>query len=156
VKVVEFADLECPGCRAFYTRTRELPPSIRSRFALIFIHFPLSMHRFAMPAARAAECARVEDKFASMVDVLFKKQDSLGLKSWGSYATEAGVRDTTAFARCVTNSSSLRIVDAGLASGKNIGVRATPTVIINGWRFSSPPYDSLAALVTRFADGARP
>jgi hypothetical protein len=32
---------------------------------------------------------------------------------------------------------------------ESLGVTSTPTVIINGWRYSSPPYDSLAALSER-------
>lgn len=149
IKIIEFADLECPGCRLFYSRMRELPESVRNKYALVFVHFPLSIHRFAMPAARAAECARPEDKFSSFIEVIFSKQDSLGLKSWASYAVEAGIRDTAAFARCTAGSARLPRVEAGLASGRSLAITATPTIIVNGWRYSSPPFDSLAALVSR-------
>jgi protein-disulfide isomerase len=149
VKIIEFADLECPGCRLFYSRVRDLPASVRSKYALVFVHFPLRMHRFAMPAARAAECARAEDKFTSFVDVVFGKQDSLGLKPWAAYALEAGIRDTAAFARCAASSAPLPRVEAGLASGKSLSVTATPTIIVNGWRYSAPPFDSLAAVIAR-------
>jgi protein-disulfide isomerase len=149
VKIIEFADLECPGCRLFHTRERQLPASMRSDVAVIFVHYPLSMHRFAIPAARAAECARSENKFSSLIDVLFDKQDSLGLKPWVAYAAEAGVRDTAAFGRCAGGTGNTRQIEAGQALGKTIGVDGTPTIIINGWRFTSPPYDSLPALVRR-------
>jgi protein-disulfide isomerase len=155
VKIIEFADLECPGCRTFYTKVHDLPPAMRSQIAIVFVHYPLSMHRFAMPAARAAECARGEGKFNSVVDVLFNKQDSLGLKSWAAYGAEAGVGDTASFARCAASIRSFPLVDAGRALGKRIGVTSTPTVIINGWRYSSPPYDSLAELVGSLSRGTR-
>lgn len=151
VKIVEFSDLECPGCRLLHSRIGDLPDSLRARFALVFVHFPLPMHRFAMPAARAAECARGENKFAAVIDVLFKKQDSLGLKSWTAFAAEAGIRDTASFSRCTARGDSIPSVLAGRAVGHKLGIVGTPTVIINGWRFGSPPYDSLAALVSRFA-----
>lgn len=155
VKIVEFADLECPGCRAFYERVRQLPESLQSQMALVFVHYPLPMHRFALGAARATECARGEHKFAAMVDALFSKQDSLGLKTWVSYSVDAGLRDTAAFARCVSSSAAMSLVEAGRSLGRKMDVNGTPTVIVNGWRFQSPPYDSLAAVVGRFAAAAR-
>jgi protein-disulfide isomerase len=108
------------------------------------------MHRFALGAARATECARGEDKFGSMVDALFNKQDSLGLKSWVSYGVDAGLRDTAAFARCMSSSASISSVEAGRSLGRRMEVNGTPTIIVNGWRFQAPPYDSLAAVVARF------
>jgi protein-disulfide isomerase len=47
--------------------------------SLIYIHFPLTGHRFAMPAARAAECAGNQGRFQAMYDQLFDGQDSF----WG-------------------------------------------------------------------------
>jgi protein-disulfide isomerase len=156
VKIIEFSDIECPGCKMFFERTNALPISLRSKVAVVFVHFPLSMHRFATPAARAAECARAEDKFAPVLAMLFQGQDSLGLKSWISYASDAGIRDTARFATCVASSESVPLIEAGRAVGNKLGINGTPTVIINGWRYSSPPYDSLAALVRRFASNPAP
>jgi hypothetical protein len=71
------------------------------------------------------------------------------------YGAEAGVGDTASFARCAASIRSFPLVDAGRALGKRIGVTSTPTVIINGWRYSSPPYDSLAELVGSLSRGTR-
>lgn len=151
VTIVEFADLECPGCREFHARIRELRASNTATVAVAFIHFPLPQHRFAIPAARAAECARAQGRFPAFVDLVFAKQDSLGLKAWTSYADESGVLDTATFKRCTTSTQPIPSVVAGLALGAKLGVRATPTVIINGWRFGSPPRDSLAWVVRRLS-----
>lgn len=151
VKIVEFSDIECPGCKVFHLKTRELPKEVRDKVAIVFIHFPLSMHKFAVPAARAAECARLEGKFESMLDELFSKQDSLGLKSWSSYALDIGIRDTSSFAQCTVRPGNVASIEAGRAMGEQLGVKGTPTVIINGWQYSSPPYDSIAAIVNRLA-----
>ena len=130
----------------------ELPPSVRSKIALVFVHFPLSMHRFATPAARAAKCARVENRFPKLVEALFNKQDSLGLKTWVSYGIEAGIIDTAAFAQCAASKANFSPIEAGIALGKRLQVTRTPTVIVNGWRFASPPYDSLAEFVNRVSN----
>jgi protein-disulfide isomerase len=109
------------------------------RVALSYIHFPINGHRFAIPAARAAECADAEHKFGALHDVLFDKQDSLGLKSWNSYAQEAGIRDIPGFERCVTTLTDLVRVNRGRSLGGAMNVHGTPDVMVNGWRFASPP-----------------
>lgn len=156
VKVVEFADFECPFCRRFHNAYRESKALHGADLALIFIHYPLSTHRFAVPAARASECALAQGRFAEFVDVLFGKQDSLGLKPWSSYAHEAGVADSARFEACIANNEPMPRTEAGLRLGAEIDVRATPTVLINGWRFHAAPYDSLSEIVTRLRLGAGP
>ena len=75
------------------------------------------------------------------MEVVFTKQDSLGLKSWPGYAAEARVSDTVQFTRCVTASNRLARIDSGLALFQRKGIRGTPTFFLNGWRFSIPPSD---------------
>jgi protein-disulfide isomerase len=119
VKVVEFGDFECPFCRRADSVFRVVKHKFGADVALVYIEFPLGMHRFALPAARAAECAAGQGHFAPMHDLLFTKQDSLGLKSWQSYAQESGVPDTAAFAKCVSEST----VPARVARGKILAIR---------------------------------
>jgi protein-disulfide isomerase len=139
IKVVEFADFECPYCRTADSVYRDVKKQFGADVALVFIHYPLRMHRFALPAARAAECANEQGRFGEFHDALYSKQDSLGLKSWSSYARDAGVPDIARFGNCTAATTQLARVNAGLALGKRVGVRGTPTVIVNGWRFSTPP-----------------
>ena len=157
VTVVEFADFECPYCQAFDARVRALMAERPGLIARRFIHFPLRNHRFALPAARAAECANVQGSFVGMHDALFAKQDSLGLKSWGSYARDAGVQDTAQIIACSATALTPTRVEAGISLGRRIGVHSTPTVIINGWRFEVPPNDTvLRESVLALADGKMP
>lgn len=55
--------------------------------------------------------------------------------------------DTAKFATCVATTTSSDAVEAGLAAGKSINLRGTPMVLINGWHYPIPPYDSLTAVV---------
>jgi protein-disulfide isomerase len=134
---------------------------IRQRFGsgvgLAFVHFPLPMHRFGEIAARAAECAEQQGRFAAFIDVTYRKQDSLGLKNWASYGQDAGVPDSARFRRCVESAAPVARIDSGLAVGKRIGVEGTPTVIVGGWRFFAPPSsEELARVVRALLTGEAP
>lgn len=157
VKILEFSDFECPFCRRSDSAFHAIAAVHPSDVALIHVHFPLSMHRFAMPAARAAECAANQGRFAQMHDLLFEKQDSLGLMSWVDFAHEAGVQDTATFLACNSARGVPERVAKGLTDGEALGLHETPVVIINGTRVYPPPsapqleqiVDSLLRLRTR-------
>jgi protein-disulfide isomerase len=156
VKIVEFADIECPFCRRFHEAVQFAQKKYPNEISLVFVHYPLPQHRFARPGARAAECA-TERNFGQMIGALYRKQDSLGLKTWVSYARDAGVSDTVRFLRCVTDTSKLATVEAGLALGHKLGVHGTPTVFLNGWRYGIAPTDSdLVRAVADLLAGRRP
>jgi protein-disulfide isomerase len=74
-----------------------------------------------------------------MYSVLFTKQDSLGLKSWSSFAAEAGVADTAWFGRCLGDTTVEREIDEGRDLGEQLSIIGTPTVFLNGQRYSRPP-----------------
>lgn len=138
VRVVVFSDLECPACRQFHGQLLRASPLVRASVVLVVVHFPLPQHRFARIAARALECADGTGHASSLIDILFEKQDSLGLKRWASYATESGIASPDAFEECVTGDAPFPRIDDGLSMGERIGVSGTPTVIVNGWRYASP------------------
>lgn len=140
VQLVQFADLECQACRAFEQQVlANLREPYGNRLAITYVHFPLPYHRFARSAAQSAECALLQGQFQSFVTAVYAQQDSIGLKPWTSFALGAGVSDTVAFDRCVRAEVSFARIDEGFAVGELLQVRGTPTVIVNGWRFSSAP-----------------
>ena|SRR5688572_11003018 len=157
VTVVEFADFECPFCARFHSNFQTVQRQFGAKVSMLFVHFPLPSHRFARPTARAAECAATQGRFEGFADLLFRKQDSLGLKSWVSFAAEAGISDTARFAACARDTVAIARIDRGLALGRKIGVRGTPTIIVNGWRFATPPTDSqLVKTISSLLSGRKP
>lgn len=142
VKIIEFMDLECPACRVFHASLQVIRDKYEGDVAYIFVHMPLTMHRFAVPAARAVECAAAAGRFSAMVEAIYRKQDSLGLKTWVSYARDAQVSDTESFGRCANQSGVVSRAEDGVAAGRSIGLTGTPTIIVNGWRFSRPPSEA--------------
>jgi protein-disulfide isomerase len=137
--MIVFADLECPACRAFHARVRKTIDTHPRDLRVVYVDFPLPYHRFGLPAARAMECLSHRGNVRSWIDVVYEKQDSLGLKSWSSFAHDAGFADTTGIDACANNPASIASIDSSIAFGQRARIHGTPTVVLNGWVFSSVP-----------------
>src|SRR5712675_1571124 len=78
VKIIEFADFECPSCAGFATVTE---PDVRTRIInaglanLTYYDFPLTQHRNTLAASNAAACADEQNKFWPMHDRIFQGQE---------------------------------------------------------------------------------
>jgi protein-disulfide isomerase len=157
VQLIEFADFECPFCGSFEKTLKALRDRYPNQVALVYVHFPLPMHRFAMPAARVAACAGEQGRFDAMHDQLFREQDQFGLKPWDDYAKAAGVLDLAAFDACIKKTDPIPRVEEGKAIGAKLNVKGTPTVIINGWKLGRPPTEAeLDQMVQRILAGKPP
>lgn len=157
--LIEFGDLECPACAAFHLRTlRDVKAEFGNQVDFRFVHWPLARHRFARPAAEAAECAARQGRFSEFLDAVFPRQDSLGLRPWSRFAQDALIPDSGAFTACLLEPDKLRArIDAGTATAEGLGFEGTPTIVLNGWRFASPPPSArLRAAITNVLAGKDP
>jgi protein-disulfide isomerase len=112
--------------------------------SFLFLHYPLPQHRFARISAQALECANRYGYAAPFMDLIYQKQDSIGLKSWESFGHEAGINDANEFSLCVTSADSIidSRIDQAMLVASRLQVQSTPTVLINGWRFATPPNEA--------------
>lgn len=157
VQLIEFADFECPFCATFHKALKAIRERYPQQVALTYLHYPLSNHRFAAPAARAAECAGVQGRFEAMCDLLFERQRDFGLRPWSEFATEAGVGDSSAFEACVKSTDPVPRIAEGKALGSTLDIKGTPTVVINGWKLARPPsIEELDGMVKAILAGKSP
>jgi NhaA family Na+:H+ antiporter len=157
VQLIEFADFECPFCGSFHKTLRTIRDRYPDEVSLEYVHFPLPMHRFAVPAARVAECAGDQGRFEAMYDQLFDGQDSFGLKPWSDYARASGVPNLTAFDECIKRSDPISRINQGKELGKKLDVQGTPTLIVNGWKLGYPPSEEeLDGMVKKILAGKSP
>src|SRR5579862_7126532 len=157
VQVIEFADFECPFCAEFHGILARLRAKYPAQIAVIYVHFPIPGHRFAVPAARVAECAGEQGQFERMHDSLFEHQEALGLKPWTEFARQAEVPDMAAFDLCIERTDPVSRVLAGQSLGKTLDIQGTPSVIVNGWRLGRPPTEKeLDGMVSAILAGRAP
>lgn len=133
--LVEYADFECPYCRAAHEELQAVRRAFGDRLAFVFREFPLvHSHPHALQAAEAAEAAGAQGRFWPMHDLLFEHQDTLDLDGLVEQAVAAGVADVDRFVGDLdAHRHGARIRD-DLESGRASGVEGTPTFFVNGAR----------------------
>ena len=160
VTVVEFADYECPACGVFATTTAA---QLKAEFVdtgkvrLAFRDFPLSQHKNAPLAAVAASCANVEKRWDAMHAILFRSQSQWSESSPEAfktqlidYAGQIGL-DSNAFQTCLSSNQFVAAIQADMDAGASVGLEATPTFVINGYRLSGAlPIEGLRAVLGEF------
>ena len=135
VTVTVFSDFECPYCQRVAGPLRELRGHYGDNLAVVFKHFPLSFHRGAMPAAHASMCAHAQGAFWAFHDELFEHQRELDVDLFERIAADYEL-DLPEFARCLIEEPYAKAIEADMAEGRGAEVRGTPTVFINGRRYS--------------------
>ncbi len=84
VTIVEFADFECPFCaHAFSVIETLVNTTYKGKVKVIFKAYPLNVHPWAMKAAEAAECARMQnpDAFWDFARYFYTNQGSINAKN---------------------------------------------------------------------------
>lgn len=101
------------------------------RVRLVFKDFPLPSHDLAMAAHEAARCAGAQQRYWPYHDRLFKEQPRFQRDDLIDYAIDLGL-DRARFTRCLDSHDEEPIVRASLAEGRALGVKSTPTFMVNG------------------------
>lgn len=133
VRIVEFSDFQCPFCARANASLRELRERYPEQVAVVYRHFPLEeIHPHAFAAALATECAGEQGRFEPFHDLLFARQDSIGVKDWASFAEDAGVADLAKFQACVEEEKYRPRLEEDIRAAQRIGVTGTPSFVFDG------------------------
>lgn len=139
VTVLEFIDVECPGCRAFHPVIQQLRNEYGDRVRFAQRLFPLyEIHSHAKSAAIASVCAGKQGKYWEYVDAAVLNQQSLERADLVRYA-EALKLNVATFDACLDDRVVANIVDAERKAGEKLGINSTPTLFVNDEILSEPP-----------------
>ncbi|MEK7563797.1 MAG: DsbA family protein [Patescibacteria group bacterium] len=153
VAVVEYGDLQCPACQAAHTQINApLLQKYGAQIRFEFKHFPLrSIHRYALEASMASECAADQGKFWEYVDVVYSEQKKLDIAQLSVWAKTLGL-DEDLFDRCMKSKIKRTTVLADYEEGQGLGVTGTPTYFVNGKKVESG-LDTLSAAIDEALGG---
>lgn len=144
ITMVEYADFQCPACKAYYPIVKNLLGLYPEQFKVIFKHFPIStLHKNAVVAGIAAEAAGRQNKFFKFGDILYEKQDEWANLSdpqdkFLAYAKEIGL-DIEKFKKDLKDPSIAKTIEDDRNEGIKNGVNATPSFFIDGEKLENPP-----------------
>jgi protein-disulfide isomerase len=140
ITITEFSDFECPVCRRYATILDEIRQRYPERVATVYRHYPLEgIHPYARDAALAAVCAADQGRFDAYHDALFAAQDSLASSPWMRLAIQNAVKDTAQFSTCMHSDHARNVLFQDVKDGDALGVKGTPTILVNGLKFAQPP-----------------
>ena len=146
VKVIEFADFQCPGCANYWLQME--PAVIQAYVETGKIYYTFSPFSFlgaygsnpdwdeSRKAAQAAYCANDQDKFWEMRDYLFANHSG---ENEGAFnrdrilvMAERLSLDMATFTECLDSGKYEQTVDEANQFAQNSGVTFTPSFSVNG------------------------
>jgi protein-disulfide isomerase len=131
VTIVEFADFECPHCRAAVPMVDAAIAAHAGKVRLVYKFVVLPGHVHAEPAARSAFAAGQQGKFWEMEHLLFERQDHLEQADLERYARMLKLD----LARWKLDMDSDAAKDRLLRDHKledDLKLKGTPTLYVNG------------------------
>ena len=138
VELVVFEDFECPFCAKHAPNLKIFQNRFPDKVRLVFKHFPLnSIHPNAQLASEAALAAHAEGKFWEMHDKMYANQKSLTKDDLIRYASELGL-NMTKFKTALETRQYKSAVEQDARHGQIVGIRSTPTVLLNGRQYQGP------------------
>lgn len=148
VTIVEFADYQCPYCRAVEPTMNQLREQYKDKIRYSFRDFPLPMHPYAQKAAEASRCAGEQGQYWPYHDRIFTG-DAESLSDAHLRSTAADLKlDTAKFGKCLDSNQEQAAVAKDLEVGKSLGISGTPSFFINGYFVSGTvSYDEFRELV---------
>lgn len=165
IKIVEYADLECPYCKIFNTTMHQVVDYYNQakpgQVAWVFRAFPLaSIHSKAPEEAQAAECAAAQGgdaaffKYIDDVYAITPSENNLDLAELPKIAQQDGL-DVTKFNQCLSGGQFAQKVQASYDEAIAAGGQGTPYTLImvngqvvpGGNLSGNQPYDSMRAIV---------
>jgi protein-disulfide isomerase len=161
VVIEAFEDFGCSHCLHF---TATIEPQLfeeyvaRGKVRFVYRYFPLQ--QVTGLAAIAAQCAAEQDRFWQYHKLLFIAQAEANNKSGPGLgvvfgpeglratAADAGL-DPAAFDACVAGEAAFNVVQADLREANSLGLRGTPSFLINGEPLGGNPetYDDWKKLL---------
>ncbi len=140
ITVVEFADFECPFCSMVVPILDQVVHDYAPSVRVVFKHFPLTSHKHAELAARAAVAAGNQGKFWEMHHRIFDNQSQLDRPRLETLAKALNL-DSKRFNDDIDASETAKRVAKDHAQGSDAGIKGTPAIFINGRSFDFALFD---------------
>lgn len=155
LELVEFADFQCPHCKAAQANMDKLVADF-PKARIVFQNDPLvSIHPESLIAAEYATCVAKmagSTAFFQFASAVFDGQDGLATAdgatlTLNSAVTKAGL-DPAKVSACAALPDTKATVEASMQLSKDLDIASVPTLVINGREVpANAPYDTLKKII---------
>jgi len=139
--IVEFSNFQCPFCVKSWAKMKELLGKYPQEIRYVFKHFPLQpkgiQFELSEMAAATQEVSQeafwaVHDFFFSDEGQAFVKKDREVLKKKIEEILKGKGYDEKVFQTALETGKGKKKVEEDILTGNKIGVRGTPSIVVNG------------------------
>jgi len=134
VKIVEFADYQCPHCGEASKAFKKVMKQYGSKVELVYVDFPINRSGISRVVAEGAYCASKQNKYWDFHNMAFENQSKLTNNSPVEFAKKLKLKMDD-FNKCLKSAEAKSYVIRGKEEGDRIGVSGTPAIFINGKRY---------------------
>lgn len=155
LELVEFADFQCPHCKAAQANMDKLAVDF-PKARIVFENYPLPQHPAAANAAAYGVCVAKQggsNAFFTFSSAVFESQDGLtsadgATLTLNSAVTKAGL-DPAKIAACATTPETKAAVEASIKLARDLSINQTPTLVVNGRQIplGGVPYETLKQII---------
>lgn len=138
VELVVFGDFASPDYGRFAAVFGRIRETWGDRVRLVFKHLPPPDRPAAVEAARAAQCANLQEGFWPFHDALLSRPAVLTAFRLRQAAGEAGL-DTARFDACLTDEATRRTILDAIEEALGYGLHQSPSFLVNGRLAPEPP-----------------
>lgn len=131
VTIAVFDDYQWPYCARLEPFFQQVLAKYPNNVKLVVKNFPLASHKYAHKAATAALAANIQGKFWEFHSELFKNYNVIDDAKIQDIAKELGL-NMKEFAKDMKSPAISELIARDVKNGRQIGVRGTPTLFING------------------------
>ena len=130
--IIEYGDYQCSFCGRF---KQEVFPQIAADYLeaatlkYIYRDLPLASHQYALPAARAAYCAKEQGKFWEMHEKIYALKQSFSDAELSEQARALGLRMDD-FRACAEDTRSKDEIMRVATNARMLQIEVTPTFLI--------------------------
>jgi len=154
LEIVEFADFQCPHCKAAQANMDKLAVDFpKARF--VFQNYPLPQHPAAAGAAAYGLCVAKQGgsgSFYTFASAVFDGQEGLetpdgATLTLNSAVSKAGL-DPAKIAACAATPAIIAAVDASRKLAQDLNITQTPSLLVNGRQVpANAPYDDIKKII---------
>lgn len=155
IRIVEYSDFQCPACKYGSNLVKRLQSEYGEKITFYYKHYPLKQHKWADDAAFFTSCVNDtfgQEAFWKSHDLIFDNQDQFNEPSFNEVVDSVFMSEVKFnYSSCLDRSGKYKkFVKSSVDEGVGIGIRSTPTFIVEGHIVPGADYKKIKEAIDSF------